>query len=95
MRNWFIVEFSSRGQLFVMIGTSIAFSTCGPYNRIREEGDMRVIFVCDLSSALLLATPIKMILDQCCWRGLDIKYIYFSFEIIYLTLCFLLWYFCL
>ena len=75
MCNWFIVEFSIRGQLFVMIGTSIVFTTFCPYNQI-QEGNMRVIFVCDLSSALLLATPIKMILDQCCCGRLDIRYMY-------------------
>ena len=43
---------------------------------------MRVMFVCDLSSALLLATPIKIILDQCCCGRLDIRYMYICYKTI-------------
>ena len=64
MCNQFIVELSSRGQLFVMIGSSIALVLVVPL--IKYEKGIYVLFVCDLSSVLLLATPIKRILDQCC-----------------------------
>ena len=78
MCNWCIVEFSSRGQLCVMIGTSIAFSNCCPYNQIREEGDICMLFVCDLSSTLLLVTPIKKDDFGSVLLAL-IKYMYFVF----------------